>query len=384
MQNAAMQNAALDFGKLTEDPAQSYTLPGSFYYDQHVWEKEKEEIFYRSWNYVTAAANLAEPGSYIAVQIADQNILVVRGKDDRLRAFYNVCSHRAHELLSGEGKTSAIVCPYHAWTYDLTGKLRSNPSLKALQEFDTEEFCLKPVLIEEFCGFVFVNLDPEAVALKDQYPDLEAEIRGYSPNPEKLVLAKRLTYELKANWKNVVDNFLECYHCPPAHPAFVELINHDEYTVTAHDRHVTQLSPINLTENSAYKVQATEACEAPKYAGFWIWPNVAFNIFPGQPNMTVFHFIPLGPEKTLEYFDFYLLTETPDQEAQGFIDYIDNVLQVEDIGLVESVQRGLRSRGYHQGRLVYNGDVTSMSEHGVHKFHSLVKEALSSKSRETA
>ncbi|SFV32839.1 aromatic ring-hydroxylating oxygenase subunit alpha [Hyphomicrobium facile] len=373
-----MDNQVLDFGKLTDDPAKSCTLPAKFYFDDQIWAKEKRDIFYRSWNYVTATANLSEPGSYITVQIADQSIVVVRGKDKQLRAFYNVCSHRAHELLQGQGKVSAITCPYHAWTYDLAGKLRTNPSLKALSDFEVSEFCLKTVAIEEFCGFVFVNLDPNASPLASQYPGLEAEIRSYSPHPEKLVFAKRLTYELKANWKNVVDNFLECYHCPPAHPAFVELVDHDQYTVTTHSRHITQLSPIRAEDNSAYKVRRGDGCEVPKYAGFWIWPNVAFNVFPGQPNMTIFHFIPTGPETTLEYFDFYLMSDTPDKEAQEFIDYIDNVLQVEDINLVESVQKGLHSRGYQQGRFVHNAEVTSMSEHGVHKFHTLVKEALSS------
>jgi choline monooxygenase len=371
-----MAHDALDFGKLTNDPANSYTLPGRFYTDPAVWEQEKERIFYRSWNFVTSAASLAEPGAYLAVQIADQNIFVVRGHDGELRAFYNVCSHRAHELVKGQGRASVISCPYHAWTYDLTGDLRRNPAIKRMEEFDTKEFCLKPVRLEEFCGFVFVNLDPNAASMKAQYGNLEAEIRKYNPVPEKMVLAKRITYELKANWKNVVDNFLECYHCPPAHPAFVELIEHAKYRVIADDKYVTQISPAQTGANGAYKLDPASADQSSDYAGFWFWPNVAFNIFPGQPNVTIFHFIPTGPETTLENFDFYLATPTPDAAAEGFIEYIDKTLQVEDIGLVESVQRGLHSKAYHQGRLIFNDKVTSLSEHGVHRFHSLVRDAL--------
>jgi carnitine monooxygenase subunit len=355
------------------DPERSYTLPASDYIDPAVYAREKEAIFYRSWNFVGHVEQLRDAGSYVTCQIADQNIFVMRGKDGTLRGFYNVCSHRAHELLRGSGTAKVIVCPYHAWSYHSDGRLRTARGSEKMAEFDAGEFCLKPVRVEELCGFVFVNLDPQAAPLKEQSGNLENEIRRYCPDIDRLTFAHRLTYELKANWKNVVDNFLECYHCSPAHPAFVDLVDIKNYRTITHGLYSSHIAPPGRSDNTAYQIPAGTATD---FAAWWLWPNVTFNTFPGPGNMTVLHIMPTGPETTLEHFDFYFLDKTPSACEQQAIEYIDKVLQVEDIGLVESVQRGLHSRGYHQGRFVVDKDRTYLSEHGVHHFHSLVLQAL--------
>jgi choline monooxygenase len=355
------------------DPERSYTLSASAYIDPAAYAREKEAIFYRSWNVVGHVEQLRDAGNYVTCQIADQNIFVMRGKDGTLRGFYNVCSHRAHELLKGSGTAKVIVCPYHAWSYHSDGRLRTARGSEKMAEFDTGEFCLKPVRVEELCGFVFVNLDPQAASLKEQSGALDSEIRRYCPDIDRLTFARRLTYELKANWKNVVDNFLECYHCSPAHPAFVDLVDIKNYRTVTHGNYSSHIAPPGRSDNTAYQIPEGTATD---FAAWWLWPNVTFNTFPGPGNMTVLHIMPTGPETTLEHFDFYFLDKTPSACEQQAIEYIDKVLQVEDIGLVESVQRGLHSRGYHQGRFVVDKDRTYLSEHGVHHFHSLVLEAL--------
>jgi choline monooxygenase len=305
--------------------------------------------------------------------VADQNIVVMRGQDGVLRAFYNVCSHRAHELLKGCGKANIVTCPYHAWTYHMDGRLRSAVGQKKVEGFAADEFALRPVRLEEYAGFVFVNLDPDATPFIDQAGNLENDMKQYCDIVPKLKFAHRLTYELKANWKNVVDNFLECYHCSMAHPAFVDLVDIQNYRTRTFDIYSSHISPPGRANNTAYQFPEGQDRD---FAAWWVWPNVTFNIFPGAANITVLHIMPTGPETTLEHFDVFLLEETPSEAEWQAIRYIDEVLQPEDIGLVESVQRGLHSRGYTQGRFMVDKDRTFNSEHGLHHFHSLVLEKL--------
>ena len=360
-------------GRFTRDPERSYTLPASYYFDPAIYEREKKAIFYRQWTFACHTGQVAEPGSYVTVKVADQNIVVLRGQDGTLRAFHNVCSHRAHELLQGCGKTKLITCPYHAWTYHTDGRLRSAVGQKKVADFEAHEFALKPVKVETYAGFIFVNLDPDAAPLASQAGNLESEIRKFCPDVETLKHSGRLTYELKANWKNVVDNFLECYHCSIAHPAFVDLVDIQNYRTKTYGIYSSHISPPGRCDNTAYKVQEGEERD---FSAWWLWPNVTFNVFPGPANITVLHIMPTGPETTFEHFDMFTLSDQLSESEQDAMRYVDDVLQPEDIGLVESVQRGLHSLGYTQGRLIVDKDRTFLSEHGLHHFHSLVLDAL--------
>jgi phenylpropionate dioxygenase-like ring-hydroxylating dioxygenase large terminal subunit len=362
------------------DPQRSYTLPGNLYYDANVYRAEQEAVFRRSWNYVCHESQLAEPGSYTTTRIGDQNIAIVRGRDGVIRGFHNVCSHRAHQLLTGEGKTRMIVCPYHAWTYELDGKLRSNAILDTIEDFKTEEFCLKPVLVESFLGLVWVNLDMKATSLAQQSGNFNQEVRSFVQDPETLVFAGRLTFEIKANWKNVVENFQECYHCPPAHPALVELFDHGIYRTKNYGICSSHIAPAR-EDNSAFKFDASKTGNKLMYAAWYLWPNVTFNVFPGRRNMSLMHIMPTGPETTYEHWDFFLEDRSPNEEEVAAMEYIKDVLQPEDIGLVESVQRGLHSTVYSQGRLVIDRDLTSNSEHGIHHFQTMYYNAMTADPR---
>lgn len=360
-------------GRFRRDPEHSYTLPAHYYHDPDIYRREMEAIFYKTWNFAGHVEQVREPGSYLTMKIGDQNIIVMRGADMTLRAFYNVCSHRAHELLKGCGKAKLITCPYHAWTYHTDGRLRTAVGSKKVADFQADEFRLKEVKVEVFCNFVFINLDPDAPPLAELSGGLAAEIHKHAPELDKLTFSRRLTYELKANWKNVVDNFLECYHCTPAHPAFVDLVDIKCYRTVTHDCYSSHISPPGRNNNTAYALPEGQEGE---FAAWWLWPNLTMNCFPGSPNMAVLHMIPTGPETTLEHLDFFFSSKTPQECEQQAINYLDKVLMPEDIGLVESVQKGLHSRGYHQGRFMVDKERSFMSEHGLHHFHSLVLGAL--------
>jgi carnitine monooxygenase subunit len=356
------------------DPALSYMPRKEFYTSPELFRREIERIFCRQWTYACHGSALREVGAYVTARIMEQNILLIRGKDGVLRGFYNVCSHRAHELLGGCGRTKVITCPYHAWSYHIDGRLGSARGTDAMVDFDAERFHLSPVRVEEFAGFVFFNLDSDAPSLASQAGTLADEIRQHCPAIADLVLAQRITYRLKANWKNVIDNFLECYHCKPAHPAFADLVDLKGYRSVCHDIYSSHIGPAGRPDNKAYAYDP--GISAPAFSAWWLWPNVTFNMFPGCPNVAVLHVIPTGPETVEEHLDFFFESETLTAEQREAIRYTDEVLQPEDIGLVESVQRGLHSFGYAQSRYVVDEGRTEMSEHALHHFHGLVLAAL--------
>jgi choline monooxygenase len=345
------------------------SLHADAYTDPKWFDVDQRAIFARTWQWLCHAEKLREPGGYVTGTVAGMPVVAVRDEAGALRAFYNVCKHRAHELLSGSGVRRGIVCPYHAWNFDLSGRLRRARNTGGMPGFDTSEVRLDQVQVAEFAGMVYVNLDPEAAPLPEQTGGLLAEIEARAPDVAKLTLARRLTYDIASNWKNVVDNFLECYHCHVAHRDFVSLVDMDTYKVTTHGIYSSHMARAGAAENSAYDVSGATVTE---HAVWWLWPNTCLLRYPGRGNFMVLQIIPDGPGRTRETWDFYLETAEPDEAELGSIRYIDEVLQVEDIALVESVQRGMRTPAFTQGKIVYDPDGSGLSEHAVHHFHGLV------------
>ncbi|HZU63629.1 MAG TPA: ring-hydroxylating oxygenase subunit alpha [Novosphingobium sp.] len=354
------------------DPLDTQSLRAEAYTQGRWFDIDQQEIIAKSWQWVCHVEKLRDPGSYTTATIAGNPVAVVRGKDGVLRAFHNVCKHRAHPVLAGEGKVSRIVCPYHAWCYGLDGSLAAAPQVGHLKNFSKADIHLEPVQVEEFCGFVFVNLDLEARPLRETSGDLAQEILGWAPDIGQLTFGHRLTYTIRSNWKNVVDNFLECYHCPSSHRDFVTLVDMDTYKVTTHGIYSSHMAEAGHGANSAYD---TSAAKVRTHAVWWLWPNTCLMRYPGRSSMIVLHIIPVGPDLTLETYDFFL--ETPEADAMELeaIRYLDEVLQAEDIAIVENVQRGMNSPAFDQGRIVADPAGSGLSEHALHHFHGLVLDA---------
>ncbi|MDP5220988.1 ring-hydroxylating oxygenase subunit alpha [Ruegeria sp. 2205SS24-7] len=354
------------------DEGNSLSLKADAYTQAEWFVADQQAILARTWQWVCHVEKVREPGSFTTMDIAGHPIAVVRDRESQLRAFYNVCKHRAHELLSGEGNTTRIMCPYHAWVYKLDGQLVRAPETEHLENFVPKEICLDQVQVEEFAGFVFVNLDPNAISLRAQSGNLETEIRHWAPDIENLTFGKRLTYDIKSNWKNVVDNFLECYHCPTAHKDFCDLVDMDTYKVTTYDIYSSHMAEAGKGANSAYDVSNATV---RTHAVWWLWPTTCLMRYPGRSSMIVLNVIPIGPDRTLETYDFFLETPEPDAMELDAMRYLDEVLQVEDISLVESVQRGMNTPAFTQGRIVNDPSGSGKSEHAVHHFHGLVLDA---------
>ncbi|MGI9417377.1 MAG: aromatic ring-hydroxylating oxygenase subunit alpha [Geminicoccaceae bacterium] len=354
-----------------EQPERSFSLRAEAYTDPAWLALERQAIFSRSWQWVCHVEKLRKPGAYVTTEVAGQPICIVRDKSGTLRAFYNVCKHRAHELLRGEGRTNVILCPYHAWSYSLDGRLVRAPETGALEDFDREQICLDAIRVEEFCGFVYVNL-VGGPPLAEQAGDLGSEIMHWAPDVDNLTFAHRLTYEIKSNWKNVVDNFLECYHCPVAHKDFCTLVDMDTYRVTTHGIYSSHMAEAGKTANAAYSI---EGATVKDHAVWWLWPNSCLMRYPGRGNFIVMHIIPVDVDRTYETYDFFFEDALPNEAEREAIRYIDDVLQVEDIALVESVQRGMATPAFTQGRIVHDPAGSGKSEHAVHHFHGLVLDA---------
>lgn len=360
------------------NPEKSYTIPARRYLDADILVQEKEAIFYRNWWYVGHQSQLPDPGCYLTVDVCEQNIIVIRDKSGELNGYYNVCQHRGHELLSGSGKVRTITCPYHAWSYGFDGELKAARNTEKMVDFDRCKFSLKPVQVEVFCGLLFVNLDLEAEPLKQQTGDLENEIRHFCPRIDEVKFAQRDHYDVASNWKVLVENFLECYHCQPAHKDFVNLVDMDSYRTKVHGIYSSQISgAARTTESSAYHFEKGEVDFG--YAGWFLWPNLTIWIYPGEPNISTLQIIPDGVGRTIEYQDWYLPNPEPTQQQRDAMVYQKDVLQPEDVSLCESVYRGLQSKGYNQGRFVVDPERSELSEHAVHHFQQLYVDTMAGK-----
>ena len=358
---------------LHADPALSDTLPGWVYTDPAVLGTEAERVFFRSWQYAGAVQEMAKPGDYITARLLDQNVLVMRGRDGALRGFYNVCQHRAHELLVGRGNARVVTCPYHAWSYADDGRLRTARGAERQPGFDSGRFCLKPVRIEVFAEkFVFFNLDPDATSLAALVPDLAAELIAEIPAFDALVPGPPPQDQpMAANWKVVLDNFHECYHCGPAHPAFSDMLDMTGYRTTTHGLWSKQAGRVGKFDNKAYPITMDANHEARFW---WLWPNTTFGFLPGAPAISVSSVLPGGVGNTIRRFQgFALPGAVPDPVA---LEYRRNILGQEDVGICESVQRGLASRGYSAGRFVHDPAGGQTTEAAVHHFHRLYVAAM--------
>ncbi len=364
-----------EIGRFDKDPQKSWTLPGRYYYDNDIFNQELENIFYNTWQYACHISRVALPGQYFVRDIGDQSIIILRDSDNQLHAYHNVCQHRAHPLLEGEGKLGKlIICPYHAWCYELTGELVAARGSDQMPEFPKDQIHLQPVNLDTICGFLFVNLDENPKPLSETFIGLEDEILALAPEAKNLVKAHEQEFNLQANWKNSIENYCECYHCPNRHPSLVnEALDINQYKIDirrGYHRHITT----DVGENQGYTIKQNKTNQGHEFGSWFLFPNMVFEVYPGG-NLTVFNHVPTGTETTKQETEWYFANETPSEEELEVIDFV-NTVREEDIPICESVQKGLHSKGYKQGKFIVDNDRSYLSEHAVHDFQHRVLEAL--------
>lgn len=356
------------------DAAASYTLSASLYFSPETLREETAKIFLKSWIYVAHGSELSGAGQYVTAEIAGQRVYVIRTGAGELKAFFNVCQHRGHSLLRGKGTArNLIVCPYHAWSYDHDGTLRAAPNCDQVNDFDKREFAIPEIRVDTLAGFVFVNLDPAARPVAQVYPGAEERLLEFCGHAGNLATARDVVFDVKGNWKNVGDNLLECYHCSTAHKAFVDLVEMPTYKVETHENWSIQWAKCR-PENSAYTFD--EASGVTTNMTLFLWPTLAFAQFPGTDGLVTFSFMPTEPELTHQVFAYHAPGQELTETEIKALDYFQDVLGPEDVSLVEDVQKGLHSLGYHQGRFMVDAQRSEISEHAAHHFQSLVAKSL--------
>jgi len=347
------------------------TLPASWYgADDGVYRAELERIFARTWQYAGRAELARGRGQFFTASAGHVPVVVVRHPDGGLRAFVNVCRHRGHLVAEGTGRRESLQCPYHAWTYDLDGRLRAAPRADREPGFDFSCYSLLPVAVDTWGPFVFVNPDPDAAPLSDSLGGLPELLADSGIELDRLRFRGRDEWTVEVNWKVAIENYLECYHCPVAHPGFSKVVDvdPDAYRLEADGLVLSQLAPARVPRPGEVLPYPTDG-EVRRAQFHLLWPNFGMNVEPGPPNLSVDVWLPDGPHRVRGVADRFFGEDVDDETAEAIAEFSAQVGR-EDNALVASVQRGLDSG------MVEHGRVLADSEQLLRRFQRLVYDAI--------
>jgi phenylpropionate dioxygenase-like ring-hydroxylating dioxygenase large terminal subunit len=342
------------------------TLPGRYYHSEEIYQEEVAKIFYKFWIYACRTEEIPSIGDYKLIQVEDESIILTRDKEDKIRALFNVCSHRGTQMCdekSGNFKGKSIQCPYHAWTYGLDGKLLGAPHMQEDHGFKKDECDLPQAKVHVWEGFVFISLDENSPPFEVQ---MEALIGKFSEwKMAELKIAKHIRYELDCNWKLILQNYQECYHCPGVHPLLTKLTpvqsaQHD-YSKGAVIGGFMDLTKERGSMTMDGNAAAPPICDVTgddlqRIYYYSIFPNI---LLTPHPDFVMFHHItPLGPGRIIN--DCYWLFRPEvinDKDAQAGIESAVEFWDLtnrQDWKVCEQMQRGTKStrftRGYYSGR----------------------------------
>ncbi|OOE39549.1 (2Fe-2S)-binding protein [Salinivibrio kushneri] len=362
-------------------PEQALTLPSRYFYDRTIFEAERDRIFMGAWHFGCHVNELSEPGAYVVRDIFDQSVILMRDKAGDIHGFHNVCQHRGNRLLNEtRGVQKGLIrCAYHSWCYGQNGALKGAPRSQNIPTFNIDEHRIPPVRVQEFAGSVFFNLDSYAIDMETLFPDAEAAIRQSIPKMDEMKLVQEDDVIIPANWKVIMDNSIEGYHFQlsgPHHVDLASLIDFSEYNLVHKDNWWTYSAPANREAKSAYGVPVDSDIDASVFFNIGLWPHNTFYQFPYSKCMGTFMMIPLDEEHTILRFGYYTPYDELPEVSRAAIDWMNNDLGPEDIDLNISVQKGLHSLGYDQGRYMIDSERSNESEHLVLHFHRLVFRAL--------
>lgn len=367
MQPPTTQVPVADGAPRTAENSPGEALPARYYTDPAIATAETELVFAKSWQLVCHETDLPGPGARLAATVAGRSVLVVRTEDGGLAAHLNVCRHRGTQLVSSpEPSGKAIRCPYHGWTYRLDGSLVGAPEARQIPCLDKPRLGLHSVRVESFLGFVFTNLDPGAVPLAEQCAGL-AEAIGHYAGPDLVPVGRGRIHDVagaevqKANWKVVVDNYLEGYHVPVAHPGLMRLLDYQGYTVDITESYALFESPLRDKPSSNWAERLYQRVAAPmpglaeadrrvwRYAV--IYPNTLIDLYPDH--VIAWTALPTAHDRTALPGAFYTRrgTSARTRLARRLNIHIGWITNDEDAELVARVQAGLSTPGYEPGPL---------------------------------
>jgi glycine betaine catabolism A len=361
------------------------TLPGSDYTDPAVFDREQRAIFSRQWLCAVRAADVPEPGHFAVVQAARESVLVVRQRDGGLRAFLNVCRHRGSRLCldeTGQVTSRYLRCPYHAWSYELDGRLAAAPNLARMPDIDREQYGLIQVALTEWLGYAWVCLATEPPPFQTAVIDAvtarlgtEHAIDAYAV--ADLAIGRRICYDVAANWKLIVENFMECYHCAPIHPELTGVLPEfaagyaAQYYVGHGAAFADRVAGFTIDGSPGFgRLPGVTDDQDRRYFALTIRPQVFINLVPDH---VIFHrMIPTGPDRTTVICDwlFDAAVVAAGKDVSRSVELFDRVNR-QDFAACERTQPSMSSAGYR------DGGVLVPSEHHLADFHSWVREQLS-------
>jgi choline monooxygenase len=346
--------------------ARARTIPSAWYHDAEIYDLERRKVFGNSWQLVARADQLTQPGNFVTADIADEPILVVRDDQGTLRAFHNVCRHRAAQVINlPEGKLTKLRCRYHGWTYDLQGRLRGTPEFDGVQEFCKEEEGLVSLAVVAWGPFVFVHEGTPALSLEEFLAPFPEKSLGLGL--EKLRFVARREYDIACNWKVFVDNYQDGgYHVNTVHPGLAGALDYAHYRTENFPHASVQISPIKPAGDAT--VGKVRTGSHAYY--WWLFPNLMINIYQGIMDTNLV--LPLGTDRCRVLFDFYF-ADTEGEANQKFIAdsiAVAHQVQLEDLGVCAEVQKGLHSKSYDTGRF------SVKRESGAYHFHQLLAKWL--------
>ena len=350
--------------------AEASTIPSSWYTHERLFELEKQTVFSHSWQFAARIGQLNKVGDYVTSEIAGEPIVVVRGGDNKLRAFFNVCRHHAAAVMAErEGHANQMRCPYHGWTYSLEGELKGTPDFSGVCDFDRANNGLIPVEIGTWEKWVFVKLEAGRVRQQNESSIGLGEFLGIDliDQCQKLNLGElhwvaRRGYTLNCNWKVFIDNYLDGgYHVPHLHKGLDSVLEYSNYGIENGEHFCLQSSP--MAHGDSDDVNAVRTGQRALY--YWLYPNFMMNWYEGMLDTNFVR--PLAVDRTEVIFDFYFADVSESALERNFASIeVSDRIQHEDLDICESVQRGLQSRAYEAGRL------SVRREAGEHLFHRLL------------
>ncbi len=339
-------------------------LPGWIYHDADFFEAEKRAVFRQSWQIVCHLSDVPRPGDFHTLDFLGESLVVVRGDIDKVLGFHNVCRHRASRVVDGPSGNCGMrmTCPYHAWSYDLRGRLAGVPHLKAFEGLDQASHNLVPVELEICLGFVFVRLEGGLPSVREMLGPYYAEMEPY--RMEELQPLGRVTLrEREVNWKNVSDNYSDSLHITVAHPGLTRLFGAG-YGLRAGEWCDKMWGALRDTPSDNWSERRYQALLPvvehlpPERRRLWtyfkLWPNVAFDIYPDQ--IDFMQFLPVSPTKTvLREIAYVLPDDRREMRAARYLNWrVNRQVNIEDKVLIERVQAGMASSSYTQGPLSVN------------------------------
>ena len=359
------------------------TLPGSTYTDPAIFAQEQEKIFEQMWFCAVRSADLPDAGNFRTVQIGRESVLVTRSRDGALRAFLNICRHRGAKLCVEETGTVKrnFQCPYHAWTYGLDGKLVAAPNLTSMPDIDRVEYGLKKVHLREWLGYAWLSLADEPASfeqtvqqdVRERLGNLDA-IGNYQVS--ELDLGRRITYDVKANWKLIIENFMECYHCATIHPELTEVLPEfaDGYAAQYYVGHGAvfgeEIKGFTIDGSEGFEnLSGVDAEQDRRYYAITVRPQVFINLVPDH--VIIHRMYPMAADRTIVECDWLYAKDVvaTGKDVSRSVELFHRVNE-QDFEACERCQPAMSSRAYR------DGGVLVPSEHHIAEFHSWVQGKL--------